>query len=338
MAYPDIKNWKAISRGNWGVSAKRLGVEGASSLKIQLQDSPSPQGAGDVLTFHSLGAEPELVITLADRSRLHALAWGLALAVGLAGLAMTNRPVRRKISFLFAVGLVATLLPLISDGLEAAEIGNMVFYAVSLLVPYYLLAGLLKWCIGGCCRVCGCTLASRAAATGLMIVLLAAAAGHASAQANTKKGGPAESSVKTPVKQNIETVLNSSTKLEFVDTPLTDVIDYLKDYHHIKIQLDKKAMADASIEPDVTMTKNLAGVSLRSGLNLMLRELGLTYVIQGDGLLITTSEAAAAMLTTRTYPITDLVEMARDTRGKPMADVQRDHRPDSQHHLADHLG
>ena len=86
------------------------------------------------------------------------------------------------------MGLVATLAPLISDSLEVAEIGNMVFYAVCLLVPYYLLAGAVKWCVGGCCRVCGCALASRAAAAGLMIALVAAAAGRAPAQTDVGNG------------------------------------------------------------------------------------------------------------------------------------------------------
>ncbi len=132
--------------------------------------------------------------------------------------------------------------------------------------------------------------------------------------------GPADSAPQTPAERKIEKALNSPTKLEFVDTPLTDVVNYLKDYHHIDIRLDKKAMADASIEPGVTVTKNITGVSLRSALKLMRRDLGLTYVIQGDGLLITTTEVAETMLTTRTYPITDLVEMARDVRGKVVPD------------------
>ena len=46
----------------------------------------------------------------------------------------------------------------------------------------------------------------------------------------------------------IEKALQSPTQLEFVDTPLTNVIDYLKDYHQIEIQLDKKAMEEGGID------------------------------------------------------------------------------------------
>ena len=45
-----------------------------------------------------------------------------------------------------------------------------------------------------------------------------------------------------PAEKKIEAALKSPTHLEFVDTPLTNVVDYLKDYHQIEIQLDKKAM------------------------------------------------------------------------------------------------
>ena len=77
------------------------------------------------------------------------------------------------------------------------------------------------------------------------------------------------------------------------------MIDYLKDYHQIEIQLDKRAMDDAGIGTDTPVTKSLKGVSLKSALRLMLPELNLTYVIKDEVLLITTTEAAENMLTTR---------------------------------------
>ena len=110
-----------------------------------------------------------------------------------------------------------------------------------------------------------------------------------------------------PAEKKIEAALKSPTQLEFVDTPLTDVIDYLKDYHQIEIQLDKKAMEDAGVGTDTPVTKSLKGVSLRSALRLMLAELSLKYVIKDEVLLITTTEAAENKLTTRVYSVADLV-------------------------------
>ena len=117
----------------------------------------------------------------------------------------------------------------------------------------------------------------------------------------------------------IEKALASPTQVEFIDTPLQDVIDFLKDYHHIEIQFDLKALKDAGVEPDKPITRSLKGISLRSALRLMLRDLDLTYVIEDEVLLITTRELAERQLTTKLYPVADLVE-CRTSKGQPRDD------------------
>ena len=55
-------------------------LEGVNSLNIQLQTAPNdyqralPGPAGGEIAFHSLGVEPELVLTVVDRLRLEWLA------------------------------------------------------------------------------------------------------------------------------------------------------------------------------------------------------------------------------------------------------------------------
>ena len=93
-----------------------------------------------------------MTLTLVNQLRLSALGWGLALAVGLAGVAMTRRPARKKIAFIFLVAVVATLLPLVIASIEVAEVCNMLFYAACLLAPYYLAAGLVRWAFARCCH------------------------------------------------------------------------------------------------------------------------------------------------------------------------------------------
>ena len=63
------------------------------------------------------------------------------------------------------------------------------------------------------------------------------------------------------------------TKMEFTETPLQDAIDYLRDLHGIEIQLDTKALEDAGIGSETPVTRNLHGVSLKSGLRLLLRDM-----------------------------------------------------------------
>ena len=123
---------------------------GVRSLKIDVVQSPSETDR--VLTFRSLGVEPRLVVTLANQSRLSALGWGLALAVGLVGVAMTRRPARKKTAFILGVAIVATLLPLVTDSIEVAQVCNMLFYAACLLVPYYLRPAWCGGCSAWCCR------------------------------------------------------------------------------------------------------------------------------------------------------------------------------------------
>jgi hypothetical protein len=101
--------------------------------------------------------------------------------------------------------------------------------------------------------------------------------------------------------------LKAPTEFEFVDTPLQDVIAALKEFHKIPIQLDKKALQDVGVPADVPITKSLKGITLRSALRLMLRDLDLTYVVRDDVLLITTPEEAENMTYVRVYPVDDLV-------------------------------
>jgi len=93
------------------------------------------------------------------------------------------------------------------------------------------------------------------------------------------------------VEKKIYEVLKSPTRVDFVDTPLEDVVDSLKDSHEIEIQVDVNALNEAGIRADVPVTKKLSGISLSSALRLILSELDLICLLRDDVLLITTSEA-----------------------------------------------
>lgn len=120
----------------------------------------------------------------------------------------------------------------------------------------------------------------------------------------------AAEAVQPPWKPNeakILAALDQNTELEFVDQPLSDVIDFLKERHGIEIQLDHNAMTDEGIGTDAPVTKNIKGISLESALDLMLGDLKLTYVVRDEVLLITTKEVAEHLLSIKTYPVADLV-------------------------------
>lgn len=84
--------------------------------------------------------------------------------------------------------------------------------------------------------------------------------------------------------------LDKQTNFDFVERPLQEVIDEIALRYKIPIIIDTTSLDDYGISTDTPVTIHLKGVSLRSALQLMLRELDLTYFIQGKGLQITTPE------------------------------------------------
>ncbi len=117
-------------------------LEGVRSLTINLEQS------GRAVAFRSLGHDPRLTVTLTNNRRVASLAWGLALAIGVIGLALTNRAIRTKASYVVAVFLVGTLIPLLSGSSGLIHLANPAVYVVSALVPFYLSAQPLKWLAG----------------------------------------------------------------------------------------------------------------------------------------------------------------------------------------------
>jgi len=115
-------------------------LEGLASLTIDLHHDPGP-----AVTFQSLGADPVMAVTCVDEARLGALAWGLALVLFVTGVALTTRPLRRKAAYVVGVGVLATLVPVVTGRIELALAVNGAFYAACLLIPYYLAAHVVRW-------------------------------------------------------------------------------------------------------------------------------------------------------------------------------------------------
>lgn len=107
--------------------------------------------------------------------------------------------------------------------------------------------------------------------------------------------------------QKILAALASQSGVNFVDQPLADVVEFLKEKHHIEIQLDAKALTDEGIGSDTPVTRTIEGISLESLLKLMLDEMDMTFVPKHEVLLITSKTEAENMLLTRVYPVGDLL-------------------------------
>ena len=126
--------------------------------------------------------------------------------------------------------------------------------------------------------------------------------------------------------QKIQAALDEDTSLEFIETPLDQVVAFLKDMHAIPIELDAGALDDVGIGTDVVITRNLKGISLRSGLQIILDDLELTYIIKHEVLMITTIEAADAHVETHVYSLHRLGDVDSEAFAKV---IQNTIRPDT---------
>ena len=107
---------------------------------------------------------------------------------------------------------------------------------------------------------------------------------------------------------NIKRALQQQASIDYVDTPLDDVLHDLSDKHKIPILIDRRALEFAEVETDTPITTNLSGVTLKSALRHVLRNLDLTYVLVSEVLLITTPDESSQSPTIVVYPIADILE------------------------------
>jgi len=117
--------------------------------------------------------------------------------------------------------------------------------------------------------------------------------------------------------ERIRAALDAPTEISFLNTPLQDVVEHLADLHHINIQIDRRRLEEVGLQLDTPVSRILRGGTLRSALNLMLKEIDLTYIVRNDALIITTQEAAEQQLRTVVYPVEDLVT-TKNEHGKPL--------------------
>ena len=122
---------------------------------------------------------------------------------------------------------------------------------------------------------------------------------------------PVVSSLDAAMYQKIEAALDATAEVDFQETPLSEVAAFLRETYKIPIIIDKRALDDVGLGSDTPVTISLRGISLRSLLRLMLRELDLTYVVRDQVLKITTPEEAENELIKRVYAVADLAPERR---------------------------
>jgi type II secretory pathway component GspD/PulD (secretin)/tetratricopeptide (TPR) repeat protein len=113
---------------------------------------------------------------------------------------------------------------------------------------------------------------------------------------------------RTPKEFEIELSLDKRVKLEFNQTPLSEVISTLHTTTGLPFSWDTAALEGEQISTAKPITETQLGeVSVRNLLGVVLDKAGLSFVIEYDTVRITTQKKAKGRLVTKVFSVTDLV-------------------------------
>lgn len=112
---------------------------------------------------------------------------------------------------------------------------------------------------------------------------------------------------KSESEPHIESSLDKSLSISFQDAPLTEVVASFARQLSINVVLDNESLTEEGIATDTPVTLQLQQITGRSALELLLRPLQLSAVIDNEVLLVTTAHKEKETLVSHTYPVSDLI-------------------------------
>ncbi len=121
---------------------------------------------------------------------------------------------------------------------------------------------------------------------------------------------------KAQTEAEIRKLFDRPVEVNFVDTPLKDFVGFLGKSTGVNLNLDRAALAEEGVAIDEPINFKSKPIGTARVLSRVLPPLGLTWVIRNNAVQITTIIAADEMLTTRTYPVGDLLEYAKKEEAK----------------------
>jgi hypothetical protein len=110
----------------------------------------------------------------------------------------------------------------------------------------------------------------------------------------------------------IATVLSERTEVSFSETPLSEALEFLRDFHQVNILIDDRALQDEGIDPSTPISLHVSGITLRSTLKLMLEPYTLAVMTDSEVLKVTTRTRMQEKVITRIYPVSDLADEPDD--------------------------
>lgn len=119
-----------------------------------------------------------------------------------------------------------------------------------------------------------------------------------------------------PVRQEIVAKLDSLRfTCDFSETPVRDVVDFLREYSGINFTYSKAALAVVKENPEPTVSLSVKDIQFRDALRLILDQYDLTAIYKDGVLVISTREEVERITVTVSYDIRDLLMSIRDFAG-----------------------
>jgi type II secretory pathway component GspD/PulD (secretin) len=109
------------------------------------------------------------------------------------------------------------------------------------------------------------------------------------------------------IQRQLRTMLEKPASVDFVETPLTDVLQLLQAQSGVRMLIDTKALEEAGVSTDVRLSIKASEMSCAATLQHLFRPLELTWVYRDDALVVTTKASSELELEIRVYPVRDLV-------------------------------
>jgi hypothetical protein len=119
---------------------------------------------------------------------------------------------------------------------------------------------------------------------------------------------PAVVDARAAFRQRLSAALEKKLDWDYAQKPLAEVMAHLSHQTGLTIKLAGKKLDEVGVPSDTPVTFSARQLSLRTGLQLILRELELTWRVGANSLLITTPEDADGHLEVRIYDVGDLLE------------------------------
>lgn len=137
-------------------------------------------------------------------------------------------------------------------------------------------------------------------------------------QRRTPGDGTIVHDLKDPKERAIEYRLKQPISLNFKDTPLRDAIRDLSILSGVQVVPDMRALQEAKVNLDAPLSGAADNINMKNALNILLKPMRLTYIIEDQVLKITTEDRTIGRLVRITYPIADLIVPVED---HPLPDV-----------------